>query len=37
MTVEARRDLRIEWQSMPNSALFGAAANVLIEIGTGGE
>jgi glucokinase len=28
MTVEAKRDLRIERESFPNSALWGAAANV---------
>ena len=33
MTVEARRDLRIIKESFPNSALFGAAANVLIQSG----
>ena len=33
MTVEARRDLRVVRESMPNSALFGAAANAFIETG----
>lgn len=33
MTVEARRDLRLVSESFPNSALVGAAANVLIQQG----
>lgn len=33
MTVEARRDLQIVGESMPNSALFGAAAHAFIERG----
>jgi glucokinase len=30
MTVEARRDLRLETESFPNSALWGAAANAFL-------
>lgn len=33
MTVEARRDLRVEMESFPNSALWGAAANVFVRQG----